>query len=347
MGVKKISALAVSAVLAVALFCTTEVFADTDFRYTDRQLMVATQIAYYDFTQEQLEQHGGSATIRQLLNESQVYRNLEDGWYRAETNLEKRIAQKNLELYEEIVKEGSIYGDWKVVEVKDENWENGFYGILLETDPDHAIIAFRGSESDDETQIINDWINADFGLLMDKDTVQQDIAAQFMAEIQQNYQYGQYAATGHSLGGNLAEHAAITAPDGMRERLVQAYNFDGPGYSREYIKRHEALIAKVVHPVVHYRWSLVGALLSQPDCVQARIIQVTDDIHSAVTADANYMRHATPFILFEEDMVKDGEEDLLSLSMGEWSRKADEKVSKLRQEQKSKGPGENPVQKAP
>ena len=45
--------------------------------------------------------------------------------------------------------------------------------------------------------------------------------------------------------------------------------------------------------------------------------------------------------------MKDGEEDLLSLSMGEWSRKADEKVSKLRQEQKSKGPGENPVQKAP
>lgn len=200
MNFKKISCLAVSAVLAGTLCCTTEVFADTDFRYTDRQLMVATQIAYYDFTQEQLDQHGGSATVRELLAESQVYQELENGWYSAETNLEKRIAQKNLELYEEITDKDSAYGNWKVVDVKDENLENGFYGILLETDPTHAIIGFRGSESDDETQIVHDWINADFGLLMDKDTTQQEIAAQFLAEIQQNFQYEQYAVTGHSLG---------------------------------------------------------------------------------------------------------------------------------------------------
>lgn len=123
-------------------------------------------------------------------------------------------------------------------------------------------------------------------------------------------------------------------------------NFDGPGYSQEYINRHQDLIAKVVYPVTHYRWSLVGALLNQPECVNTRIIEVTDDINTAATADANYMRHATPFIAFEEDMVKDGTEDLLSLSMGEWSRKADEKVIELRREQEKKGPGESAVRKA-
>ena len=346
MNFRRIFSLAIFTALMTFLFGSMTIFADDDFCYTDRQLMVATQIAYYDFNQEQLDKHGGAATVRELLSESQVYQKLESGWYSAESDLEKRIAQRNLELYEEISKADSVYGGWKVVAIKNENEEHGFYGVLLETDPEHAIAAFRGSESTDENQIIKDWINADFGLLMDEDTMQQKIAAQFMEEINQKFSYAWYAVAGHSLGGNLAEHAAIAAPDEMRGKLVQAYNFDGPGYSKEYLGRNQTLISKVVYPIVHYRWSLVGALLTQPDCVQTRIVKVTDEINKATTADANYMRHATTFIAFDGDQVQDGEEDLVSLAMGEWSRQADERVIELRREQESKGPAMNPMKKA-
>lgn len=94
----------------------------------------------------------------------------------------------------------------------------GNSSYLIETDPNHAIICFRGSESTDENQIIKDWINADFGLLMDRDTLQQNNAADYMKEINGRFAYGCYAVTGHSLGGNLAEHAVIAAPDDMRNR---------------------------------------------------------------------------------------------------------------------------------
>lgn len=300
--------------------------------YSDQDLMVATQIAYYDFTREQLVERGGSATVRELLNAGPALRELENKVNQADTELKKKMAQKDLELCRTIAGGGSRYGDWRVVDVKDTNQETGFYGVLLETDPDHAIIGFRGSESSDRNQVLKDWINADFGLLMAKDTLQQNNAADYLREISQNHTYGYYAVTGHSLGGNLAEHAAIAAPDEMRDKIRQAVSFDGPGYSREYMERNKDLIARVPYPVIHYRWSLIGALLTQPSCTQSRIIQVTEDIRENKENEALYMRHATPFIAWDGEQVQDGAEDLLSFAMGKWSLSVDEAVMKKRRE---------------
>lgn len=137
--------------------------------YSDRDLMVATQIAYYDITEDQLEKCGGSGTVRELLNAGTTHRELQSKVNHAEeegVELKKRMAEKDLALYEEIVSIGSKYGDWRVVDVRNTNQETGFYSVLLETDPEHAIIGFRGSESSDYNQVLKDWINADFGLLM-------------------------------------------------------------------------------------------------------------------------------------------------------------------------------------
>lgn len=306
--------------------------------YSDRDLMVATQIAYYDITEDQLEKCGGSGTVRELLNAGTTHRELQSKVNHAEeegVELKKRMAEKDLALYEEIVSIGSKYGDWRVVDVRNTNQETGFYSVLLETDLEHAIIGFRGSESSDYNQVLKDWINADFGLLMAKDTLQQQNAADYMADINRRYAYSYYAAAGHSLGGNLAEHAAIAAPDDMRSKLKQVISFDGPGYSGEYILRNQELIGKVVYPVKHYRWSLIGALLTQPSCAESRIIMVTEDIRSYTEKEALYIRHATPFIQWEGEAVTDGNEDLLSVAMGKWSRSVDDTVMEKRREKQN------------
>lgn len=301
--------------------------------YTDRDLIVATQIAYYDFGKERLAAHGGRATVRELLRERDLYRELESRLNKAEGELERLMARRNLDLYNEVVADGSPYGDWYVVDVNDTNEENGFYGMLLETDADQAIVAFRGSESYDANQIMMDWINADFGLLMAKDTAQQEKAAEYIAQAGQRFPYSRYAVTGHSLGGNLAEHAAIAAPDSMREKLVQTVNFDGPGFSEEYMERNRDLISKVVHPIVHYRWSLVGALLTHPSCTQSRVVSVTEDIKPLEELTSNYLRHATVFVRLENGWVQDGTEDLLSISMGAWSRQVDRQAMEQRRKE--------------
>lgn len=322
--------------LMLLVFCWSCLFSRAvyaeDQVYSDYDLMVATQIAYYDFTQEQLDAYGQGATVREMLNSGFTFRELENKVNQADSELKKLMAQRDLELYKMVVSDASKYGNWRVINVKNTNQETGFYGVLLETDPEHAIIGFRGSESTDYNQVLKDWINADFGLLMARDTLQQKNAAEYMAQINQNYDYLYYAVTGHSLGGNLAEHAAIAAPDDMRGKIRQAVSFDGPGYSGEYILRNQELIEKVCFPVTHYRWSLIGALLTQPSCVASKIIMVTDDIRGNTDKEALYMRHATPFIQWNGELVQDGNEDILSLAMGKWSRSVDEMAMKKRRE---------------
>ncbi len=314
-----------------ALPFSTSVYGE-ELVYSDRDLMVATQIAYYDFTKEQLEAKGGQASVRELLQDKKVYHQLQNKVNLAENDFKKQMAKKDLELYEEIVRENSKYGSWKVVDVKNTNQETGFYGVLLETDKEHAIVGFRGSESTDYNQVLKDWINADVGLLMAKDTLQQKNAAAYMREINEKYDYEYYGVTGHSLGGNLAEHAVIAAPDEMREKLRQVISFDGPGYSGEYIIRNKELMEMVSCPIIHYRWSLIGALLTQPTCTQSRIILVTDDIRESREKEALYMRHATPFIQWSGESVQDGKADLLSIAMRKWSVDVDEMVMKKRRE---------------
>lgn len=60
-----------------------------------------------------------------------------------------------------------------------------------------------------------------------------------MKYINEEYDYENYATSGHSLGGNLSAHAGLTAPEEMRNKITQCYSFDGPGFSNEYIAEHQ------------------------------------------------------------------------------------------------------------
>ena len=43
---------------------------------------------------------------------------------------------------------------------------------------------------------------------------------------------GELRVGGHSKGGNLSVFAAMSAPEELQERLLEVYNFDGPGFRR-------------------------------------------------------------------------------------------------------------------
>lgn len=313
--------------------------AETTGSYTDRELIIATQIAYYGFTQQQLENHGGSASVRELLRETDTRKRLQDKWDSAERELDKTMAKGDIDLYEEIMEPDSRYGSWIVADICDRNQETGFYGMLLDTGNGCGLIAFRGSESTDTNQLIKDWLNADFGLLMDRDTRQQTEAAQYLTDLQSRFGYGAYVLTGHSLGGNLAEHAAITASDEMRLKLVQTVNFDGPGFSKTYLERHQAEIEKTKSSLILYRWSLVGALLTHPSCTDNQVVQVTAEIQPFEKLEANYLRHSTAFLEYEGEGLKRGNEDLTSAAIGVWSRTIDEEIIRKREEYRKQQSG--------
>ena len=76
--------------------------------YSDRDLLVATQIAYYDINTDDQ-----GRTLREIFNEdSTIYDKLIDNQTEAKSELEKIRAQQAIDLYHEIVSSDSKYGDW-------------------------------------------------------------------------------------------------------------------------------------------------------------------------------------------------------------------------------------------
>lgn len=119
----------------------------TPEEYTDKDMQVVTQLAYIDFKKELY-----GMTIGEIFNNENYYNEIykqymekvidgEDGTMKGER---KAAAEEFLESLKE---SDSKYRDWKIVDVNDNNSENGFYALTIETDADSAVIGFRGSES--------------------------------------------------------------------------------------------------------------------------------------------------------------------------------------------------------
>ncbi len=249
----------------------------TPEEYTDKDMQVVTQLAYIDFDlllnnyQDKFGK-GEYPSIAYLIDNhyDEIYNQYMEKVIDGKDDTMKGERKAGAEEFLESLKDSnSKYRDWKIVDVNDKNSENGFYALTIETDADSAVIGFRGSESIDLTQKINDWLLADFGLLNSIITDQLDSVTEYMEYINNKFNYSDYVTAGHSLGGNESSHAVITAPEGMN--VVKGYSFDGPGNSDEYLDRYSDEIEKNGNKIVHYQWSIVGGLLNMipnADCKQ-------------------------------------------------------------------------------
>lgn len=219
--------------------------------YSDIQMIIASQIAYMDFDKDAVD--AGTYTVRDLLE------------LEIDSGDPTRIdtAEKLLERINEHP-DGRECGDWIVRDICNEQHSSGMYACMIDTGDNEALIAFRGSESDTLENLVKDWGFSDIGLLNNILTPQQATAEAYIKEIYNKYgqQYDNFGVTGHSLGGNLAEHATITAPDNMRDKISQCVNLDGPGYSANYILAHASDIKKSEGLISHYQWSIIGTLLT-------------------------------------------------------------------------------------
>lgn len=268
--------------------------------FSDKDLQVVTQIAYMDF--DERVQSLGDCTLKELLEKHSNYlENAQRSLANAKSEIEREQAQAQIDLYNEIVKDDSKYADWKIKNVRDDNSRTGFYACMIDAGNGEAIVGFRGSESDD-TQILKDWINADIGLLNSIETEQQECAAKYMKYLYEEYgdEFESFSLTGHSLGGNLAFHGAVSAPDEMKDKITQAVSFDGPGFSDEYISAHYADIQKAASKMRHYEWSPVGALLLPLPGVKSTAVKIQD---APEGEEGNYylIRHDSCFVVFNDD----------------------------------------------
>ena len=218
-------------------------------KYTDKELKDATQIAYLNFIEKSVNNMKADGknfpfSIRDLMKGADIDSN------------DKEIL--------ELLPESAL--DWKIKDIHNTKNENGFYACVIETSDENAIVAFRGSEGFTQYRdLVYDWGQSDFGLLNNKETPQHTETEKYanrLAEEKVLDQYKSIAATGHSLGGNLASHFAIVNAYGDQkkdifQKLNQVVNFDGPGVSNKYLEYNEDAIKKAAPKIQHYKWSLI------------------------------------------------------------------------------------------
>ena len=222
--------------------------------------------------------------------------------------------------------------NWSISLVQDHNDQSGFYACVIETAPGQAAIAFRGSESmSDPSNLYNDWLRADLGLLNSTETNQHAEVRQFLAEhADMLSKYDSIAVTGHSLGGNLAEYATIVSGEyGLSDRIDQCISFDGPGFSNEFIARYRDEISDMSGVMTHYQWSFVGGLLFNLPGVARVTCSVSNDANSEDDAQYNmFTRHDTKYLEFDENgNIKPGSRDTFSMFIDGFSKSLESMIS--------------------
>lgn len=105
--------------------------------------------------------------------------------------------------------------------------EQQFSALTVKTG-DSIFITFRGT---DDTLV--GW-KEDLNLSFLKEIPSQKEAVEYFDCIARNLR-GSIRVGGHSKGGNLSVYAAVRCADRYRRRIREVYNFDGPGFSKEFL----------------------------------------------------------------------------------------------------------------
>ncbi len=298
--------------------------------YTDKELRDATQIAYMDLNYGynylvDIKNEKPPFSIRQIIDSTK------------EVKIKKNLEDK--------IKEGDISIDldsWKITQIHDANDDNGFYGCIIETSNNEAIVAFRGSEEPNiNNQLKLDWIDADIGLLNSTKTLQHEIVDKFITEIKDNRYLDKYtyvASTGHSLGGNLSDYFTIKAANEFSDKIKQSVNFDGPGFSKEFLESNKKEIDSVSGIMKHYQWSAVGNLLFPVPGVEFVTTDIKDYSDTSKYLQDKFneysynliSRHDTRSLEYDEHgNVVNGKMDKLAWFMGKFSKLIDRMPSAI------------------
>ncbi|MGY3715149.1 Mbeg1-like protein [Sutcliffiella cohnii] len=251
-----------------------------------QELKLTTDIAYLDLgLLEQIMDYktGGPYTIAELLSYNndgnEISQEYLDNLIR-DLEVEKSVVSLSSAKINQLIQYNSNNNNnnplnWKIIDTYDRNNEgqSGFYGVVIDTG-EGIVVSFRGSESPTLLQNIHqDWIKADLALIAGRLTDQQKDVESFLDQLKEDgffKKFDNITFAGHSLGGNLAEHATFYAAElGVIDKVSNTISYDGPGFSRGYLESHKEYIELATKNVnmLHVEQSFIGGLLERPDGV--------------------------------------------------------------------------------
>ena len=217
--------------------------------HTDAEMLLITQIAYLDVPYYWAENR---YSIDQIIYiKEQELKRIDASGTLTKAQQDQLNCINNIRNIAE--KEHIDYHNWCIRDVRNHESESGMYACLVDTGDGDAVVGFRGSESFDGEQTWKDWVQNDFGLLNNTVTPQQKDAQDYTRYLYEKYgdDYDSFDFSGHSLGGNLAEHASLTAPEAMQSKIDRSINFDGPVSWGRFCCRFRDRITELLMPTCH------------------------------------------------------------------------------------------------
>jgi len=289
--------------------------------YTDEELCWATQVAYCNVSQEDIaiyyrDHNEEYPTLQEIFNKHgyAIYYNqdlIDDDQVG-----DKLVMQQTAMEFIDAVKAGTVCQGWRAIAVSNEEHQNetGFRAITIATSEEDAIVGFRGSESWNMNQLVEDWVVADFTMLASELTEQETLAGEYLYNTIADTDFENFAVTGHSLGGNLSivstvltKHIDNQEQTDYASRIKQTVSFDGPGHPDEFIEQFQTEIDQMADVMTHYQWSWVGAILTSLCEENGRYIKKeSDTFHTDIASMLR--KHSTASLEFDENgMLADAE----------------------------------------
>ena len=147
----------------------------------------------------------------------------------------------------------------KYINKIDEEEEKQFSAITVLMPDDTIYVSYRGTDN-----TIVGW-KEDFNMSFKSHVASQLDSVKYLEEIAKEYPNTKLRVGGHSKGGNLAVYAAVFSNDSVKNRIINVYNNDGPGFSDEIIKLDEYKnMIKKVHTFIPQS-SVFGRLLNHEE----------------------------------------------------------------------------------
>lgn len=173
-----------------------------------------------------------------------------------------------------LMKKSKRFGESKarfVSRIDDLEKHTQFFALTITLPNGLDVISFRGTDL-----TLNGWIE-DTMLCFEDEIPSQREAVDYVDKVTSVLR-GPFIMVGHSKGGNLSYYAAMMMKKAHKERLINAYSFDGPGFFSEQIYKTEEY-AESRKKMIKYIPvdSVVGMMLNHDDNVQ-----VVDSINVGV-----------------------------------------------------------------
>ena len=137
--------------------------------------------------------------------------------------------------------------------------EKQFSAITVLLPDDTIYVSYRGTDN-----TIVGW-KEDFNMSFKSHIASQISAKKYLELIAKEYPDKKIRIGGHSKGGNIAVYAATFVDDSIKDRIINVYNNDGPGFCEDVIETAEYQeMIKKVHTYIPQS-SVIGRLMNHKE----------------------------------------------------------------------------------